>query len=157
MIGAIEIATATAATLAPCLPHLLKYAQAAGEKFGEGLATKAGELTVGKINEIWVKIKNRFAQHPELEHSARLAGTAPGDATYQAVFAKALAGCLQQDPQLSQDLLNLLGGEEAVQTVIADRSSMVENVNQELEGTGEQSIKATNKSVVRIARQVRRN
>jgi|SRR5579859_968438 len=156
MIGVIEIATATVTALVPYLPQLLKGAQIAGEKFGEGLATKAGELTLGKITEIWGKIKNSFKQRPELEHAAGLAGTQPSDPTCQIVFAKALASCLQQDPQLSEDLLNLLGGEKAVQKVVADRSSMIEDVAQEMEGTGKQSVKASDNSVIRSVRQVRR-
>jgi hypothetical protein len=156
MIGVIEIATATVTALAPYLPQLLKGAQIAGEKFGEGLATKAGEVTLGKITEIWGKIKNRFTQHPELEHAAALAGTQPSDTTYQTVFAKALAAYLQQDSQLSEDLLNLLGGEKAVQKVIADRSSMIEDVTQEMEGTGKQSVEASDNSVIRGVRQVHR-
>jgi len=157
MIGVIEIATATVTALAPYLPHLLKGAQIAGEKFGEGLATRAGELTLGKVTEIWGKIKNRFTQHPELEHAAGLVGTQPDDPTYQTFFAKALAAYLQQDPQLSEDLLKLLGGEQAVQSVVADRSSMIEDVTQEMEGKGAQSVEARDNSVVRGVRQVRRN
>jgi hypothetical protein len=156
MIGVIEIATATITALAPYLPILLHGIQKAGEKFGDTLASKAGEAAAAKIPKLWGKIKDRFAQHPQLEHAAALVATQPDDSSYQTVFAKALAVYLQQEPQLAQDLLELLGGESAVQKVAADHSSLVEEVTQDMQGTGRQTVEATDNSVVRGIRQTQR-
>ncbi len=156
MIGVIEIATATVTALAPYLPRLLHGVQLAGEKFGDTLASKAGEAAAAKMPELWAKIKNRFAQHPQLEHAAGLVATQPADSTYQTVFAKALAAYLQQDPQLAQDLVALLGGESAVQKVAADHSSLIEDLTQEMQGTGRQTVEATDNSTVRGIRQTQR-
>lgn len=156
MLGVIEIATATVTALAPYLPHLLKGAEIVGGKFGEALASKAGELALAKIPEIWGKIKNQFTQHPELEHAAGLLATQPADSTYQTVFAKTLAAHLQQNPQLAQDLLGFLGGESAVQKVAADHSSLIEEVTQEMHGAGRQSVEATGNSVIRGVHQTQR-
>lgn len=156
MIGVIEIATATVTALAPYVPYLLKGVKAAGGKFAEGMATKGGELAGGQISEIWDKIKKHFGEHPELEHAAGLVAAGPADPTYQTVFAKALATYLGKNPQLSEDLLKLLGGEQGVQKVIADRSSTVEDVTQEIEGSGTQSVEATDNSTVRGVRQIRK-
>ena len=155
MVGVIEIATATATALAPYLPKLLKGAEVVGEKFAEGIASKAGELTIGKVTEIWSKLKSRFVKQPALENAASLVASQPDDKTYQTVFAKTLATYLQQDPDFSKELAGLLGGEKGVQQVLADKGSLIEDVTQEMEGSGSQSVSATD-SVIRGVRQIQR-
>ncbi len=157
MIGIVEIATATAATLAPYLPYVIKAGKAAGEKIAEGIGKAGGEAAWEKAGAIWDKIKGHFSEKPELEHAAGLVAMQPDDPTYQKVLAKTLASYLETRTDLRQDLLDLLGGEKAVQKVLADKGSWVEDVTQDLQGTGTQIVEATNQSVIKRVKQIRKS
>ena len=76
-----------------------------------------------------------------------LAG-APDDETYQTLLTKVLAKRLEQNPDLARELLDLLGGEKAAQRVLAERGSRVTSVMQEMQGSGEQIIHASDRSTI---------
>lgn len=157
MIGIVEIATATAATLAPYLPYIIKGGQAAGEKIAEAFGKTSGEAAWKKAGAIWNKIKEHFGEKPELEQAAGLVAMQPEDRSYQTALAKSIASYIETRTDLRQDLLNLLGGEEAIQKVLADKSSWIEDVTQDLQGTGTQTVEAANHSVIKNVKQSRKS
>lgn len=157
MIGIVEIATATAATLAPYLPYAIKGGKAVGEKLIEEVGKVGGEAAWEKAVALWDNLKRHFGEKPELEQTARLVAMQPEDSTYQKVLAKTLASYLETNPDLSQNLLSLLGGENAVQKVLADKTSLIEDVSQELQGTGRQIVEAKNDSEIKNVKQIRRS
>jgi hypothetical protein len=72
----------------------------------------------------------------------------PEDETYQTVFTKALVGYLEKNPDFAKELVNLMGGEDSVQEVLAEKGSWIKNVRQEMAGTGRQSVKASDAAVI---------
>jgi len=153
MIGFVEIATAAASLLAPYLPYAIKAGQAVGGAIVAEVEKVGGEAAWNKAEAIWNKIKEHFKDKPELKQTAELVAMQPEDLTYQKVFAKALASYLETKNDLQEELLNLLGGEKAVQRVVADKGSLIDDVTQELQGKGTQSVESADHSVIKGVKQ----
>ncbi len=120
---------------------------------GEVMAKKAGEAAWEKAQALWGKLKARFRDDPEVTSAATMVAAKPEDKGRQAMLAEVLGIRLQENPDLVQELLDLLGGQEAVQQVLAGRSSWVEDVTQRMKGTGAQTVKASDDSVIKGVRQ----
>jgi hypothetical protein len=84
-----------------------------------------------------------------------LVAAKPEDETYQTVFAKALATYLEKNPDFAKELVNLMGGEDSVQEVLAERDSWIGDVRQEMAGPGRQTLKASDGSVIQGATQIK--
>jgi hypothetical protein len=154
MIGVIETAGAVVAFLSPYAPYLKEAGKIAGKKLIEVAAEKGGEAAWKKAQDLWGKITGR-PDSPELKSAADLVAAKPEDETYQTVFAKALAGYLEKNPDFAKELVDLMGGEDSVQEVLAERGSWIEDVKQEMAGPGRQTIKATDDSVIKGATQIK--
>lgn len=156
MLGIAEIATAAATTLAPYLPYLVKAGKLAGAKALEEISKKGADASWERARALWDKIQTGSSEKPDVERAAELVAVQPDDLTYQKVLAKSLTSRLNENPSLAQELLTLLGGERAVQEVLADHSSWVEDLTQELQGAGTQSVRATTESVIKGVKQIRK-
>lgn len=151
-----QIAAAIVTLLAPFTPYLLEIGKAAGQKWAETLAEKGGEATWTKAKVIWEKIQSRFGDDAKVKGAALIVSADPEDTSSQTILAKALGVHLKEDPQFAQELLQLLGGTQSVQRVLADRRSWVEDVTQEIEGIGIQIAKASEDSVIKRVRQTKK-
>jgi hypothetical protein len=149
MISIAAIATTVVTLIAPFTPYLLEVSKAAGQKWAETVAEKGGEATWNKSKAVWEKIQSRFGKDASVKGATLMLSANPDNESYQTMLAKVLGEHLQQDPQFAQELLQLVGGEESVQVVLANRSSWVEAVTQELEGSGAQAVKASDHSVIK--------
>lgn len=150
MFDYAQIAATLATYLAPFTPYLVE----GGKKF----AGKAGEAAWKKAEDIWGKIQAHFGDDKAIKGAAMMVSSAPGDEGWQAQLAKALSVRLKDNPSFAQELLDLLGGKEAVQQVIAERKSWVEDVTQEIEGTkGSQIVQAKGQSTITGVRQKIKN
>ena len=79
----------------------------------------------------------------------------PENQQRQEMFAEILAARLQQDPDLAKELIDLMGGQEGIQQVIADRNSTIKDVSQDMKGSGKQTVQADNKSRIEGVKQVK--
>jgi hypothetical protein len=149
----VEIAVAASTFLAPFLPSLLEVGKQAGKKFGESLAAEGGKAALGKAQALWQKIKDKFADAPEIQGAATVVATNPEDESFQKLLAKTLGARLNENPEFAQELLGLLGGQEAAQKIIAERNSWVEDVTQEIEGSGTQTVEARDQSTIKGVKQ----
>jgi hypothetical protein len=156
MIGVVETAAATVSLIAPFMPYLIAAGKAGGKKLTETIAAKGGEAAWDKAQALWGKIKEKFGDAPDVQGAANVVASNPEDETYQQVLAKTLSARLQKDPDFAQELLDLLGGQEAVQRVLADSGSWVEGVKQQMDGSGEQIVHATERSVIKGVEQTRK-
>ena len=147
-INAKEIAEATMMTLAPFMPYLVEMSKASGEKLAEMIAEKGGETAWKKAQDLWNKLKTCFSQDTELNSAAKLVAIEPEDETRQAMLVELLRTRLQDDPMLAQKIIELLGGRDTVQQVLADRSSWVESVRQRVKSRGTQIVQASDESVI---------
>jgi hypothetical protein len=131
-------------------------AKTTGQKFLETVQTEAGKLAWEKAKGLWDKIAERTGQDPKVKGAAMMVSADPEDASSQEMLARVLSIRLKDDPMLAQDLLKLLGGPDAIQEVTADRISWVENITQEMEGTGKQTVRASDGSIIRGVTQIKK-
>lgn len=153
-IGLLAAALTTA--IAPFIPYLLETSKVAGNKLAERIAEKGGETAWNKAQEIWGKIKSHFDGDPKVKGAALMVSAEPNDESSQALLAKALATRLIENPKIAEELLDLLGGQNAIQTVLANRKSWVKDVTQQMSGKGEQTVKADNNSRIQGAKQIKK-
>ena len=154
--GTQQLVAATVATLAPYIPFLIDLTKAGSQKFAEVIAEKGGEAAWHRAQALWSKLKSYFEGDAEVISAATLVAAKPEDVARQKMLAEVLSVRLKQNPELAQELLNLLGGQEALQKVLADRSSWVEDITQDLEGSGKQIVQASEDSVVKGVKQTKR-
>jgi hypothetical protein len=150
-----QIAAAVVTVLSPFVPFLVDTGQAAAKKLAETVAQKGGEATWKRAQTLWTKITTHFGDDPVVKSAATMVADQPEDKTRQTMLAEVLGARLQQNPALAEELLNLLGGQEAVQQVLANRSSWVEDVAQRMQGRGTQTVKASDDSVIKGVRQIK--
>jgi hypothetical protein len=150
-----QIAMAVAAVLAPFMPFLIDVGETTGKKLAQVIAEKGGEAAWRKVQALWGKLRTRFGDDPELRSAATMVAAKPGDETRQTMLAEVLIDRLQENPGLAQELFDLLGRQEAVQQVLADRSSWVEDVTQRMTGSGKQIAEASEDSVIKGVRQIK--
>jgi hypothetical protein len=136
------------------MPFLVEMGEAGGKKLAEVIAEKGGEAAWKKAQALWDKVKARFGDDAEVKSAATMVAAKPEDETRQTIMAEVLGARLQDDPALAQELFDLLGGGETVQQVLAERSSWVEDVTQRMEGSGKQTVRASDDSVITGVRQI---
>ncbi|MBA2681994.1 MAG: HEAT repeat domain-containing protein [Ktedonobacteraceae bacterium] len=149
MMDVAQIAASVVALLAPFTPYLVEAGKAAG-----GAAAKTGgEVAWEKAKSLWEKIHAHAGEDKKLQGAALMVSADPEDESMQATFAKALGAHLEADPAFAEELVRLMGGSQAVQEVIAEHQSLVENVGQQLKGAGKQTVRASDNSAIRGVRQ----
>lgn len=88
-MGAAALAEKVVPMLLPLLPHLLKGATAAGEKFAQAIGEKSVNVAVDVAEKIWGKIKPKIEQVPAAQKLVQDAaedprrGYLPGALAYQ--------------------------------------------------------------------------
>mgnify|MGYP006297403901 CR=1 FL=1 len=149
-----EISVAVVDRLAPFLPFLIEAGKTSVKKLSEVMAEKGGETAWNKAQALWRKVKTRFGGDSEVQSAATVVAAKPEDGSRQTMLAEILNRRLQEDPVLAKELLDVLGGKTVVQQVLADRSSWVENITQKAMGTGEQTVHASDDSVITGVKQI---
>lgn len=149
-----QVAATTVDTLAPFTPFLVEMGKAGGKKLAEVIAEKGSKAAWEKAQALWDKVKARFGDDAEVNSAATMVAAKPEDEARQTMLAEVLGTRLQDDPALAQELFDLLGGREAVQQVLAERSSWVEDVTQRMERSGKQTVWADDDSVITGVRQI---
>ena len=150
-----QTAAAVVTTLAPFTPFLIEVGKAGGKKLAEVMAEQGGEAAWKKAQALWDKLQTRFHDDDEVQVMATMVAVKPEDETCQALLAGVLGARLQENPALAQDLLDLLGGQKAVQQVLTERGSWVEDVTQRMKGGGKQIVQASDDSVIKGVRQIK--
>lgn len=145
-----QAAATVAAFLAPFMPYLIEAGKGLSRSLGEGV----GETTLEKARAVLSKMRAKLGYDEEIERAVATLATMPEDEESQVLLAKGLAIRLQQSPSLADELVELIGGQEAVQRVTAE-SSWIEDVVQEIRGYGRQTIEAKDGSVIKGIRQSR--
>lgn len=149
----IEVALATAAQIAPFAPFLVDIGKASIRRISEQISEEMGETAWKQARKLWERLTAGSPEDAELSAAMGLLASNPEDTKRQAMFAEILAKQLKENPDLVEELRELLGEEGSVQEILADRSSWVEDVQQHMQGTGSQRITATDDSVILNAQQ----
>ena len=147
--------TATAvATLAPFMSFFIDAGKAGGQKLAEVIAEKGGEAAWAKAQVLWSKLRTHFGNDTEVISAATMVAAKPKDETRQSMLAEVIGARLKEHPEVAEEIFNLLGGQQAVQQVLAKRGSWVENVTQQIAGSsGTQSISASDNSTIKGVKQ----
>ncbi len=150
-IGAV--AAAVVKILAPFTPFLIDAGKTASEKFAEAIGEKGGESAWQKAQQLWSKLNGNLEKDTKVQSIAQTVAADPADEDSLRLFAKTLAQRLEDHPELTKQLIELLGGEQAVQQeVIAERGSWIEDVLQS--GAGKKTVRASDDSVIKGVKQV---
>lgn len=150
------LAAAVTTALAPFTPYLLEISKEAGKKLAETIGEEGGEAAWKTAQELWRKIKSHFGEDPKVKGAVLMVSADPNDETSQTLLATTLATRLKENQKLAQELLELLGGQNAIQQVLANRKSWVKDVTQQMNGGGEQTIKADNNSRIQGVKQIKK-
>jgi hypothetical protein len=135
------------------MPYLIEGTKGVAKSFGEGV----GKITFEQAKSICDTIKFRYGNDKKIETAANTIASDPNDEDYQSLLAKALASRLQDSPELAEELVTLLGGQETIQEVLADKSSWIEEIEQETTGKGSrQIVQAKNDSVIKGVKQIKK-
>jgi len=148
-VGAI--AAATVQFLAPFTPFLLDAGKAAGTKFVETISNKGGEDAWKQAQAIWKRITAHFQADAKVQTAAHAVALDPADEDFLKKFAMVLAERLDASPDLAGELAQLLGGQQTIQEVIAERRSWIEDVVQS--GAGKKTVRASDDSTIRGVKQ----
>jgi len=140
------LASAIVTALTPYTPYLIE----GGKKF----AGQAGDVAWKKAQELWGKLVEHFGGDNKFKGKVLSVSAEPENQDEQTLLVKLLVEKLKENPKLADEFFKILGGsEQTVQEVIAERSSWVENIRQEMEGGGKQIIKASDDSVITDVKQ----
>lgn len=150
------IATAVSTFLAPFTPYLIEAGKDVGNKLAELISEKGGEVVWKKAQGLWGEIETTLGSDAEVKGAALMVSAKPESEDKQKMFAEILAARLQENPALAEELTNLIGGQQAIQQVIANRKSTIKDVSQQMSGSGEQTIKADNNSRIQGVKQIKK-
>ena len=140
----LEVASAVTACLAPYTPYLIE----AGKKF----AGEAGASAWKKAEQIWTKIVSG-GDASEVKAAAKALSKDVDDADFGELLAAAIARHLEARPGLADELTSILGGEAAVQQILAEDNAFVSGVKQRMQGPGRQTVKASGSARIENAEQ----
>jgi hypothetical protein len=152
-INYLQIATAAASLLAPFMPFLIEGVKEAAK----GLGQSVGKASYEQARSIWAAIKSNIGDNKKIDKAAKVLMEKPQNEDYQAQLAIALAEQLKARPDLAKELFTLLGGQDSIQEVLAEKGSWVENIEQTTGGKGNrQKVHAKNDSVIKGVKQIKR-
>jgi hypothetical protein len=146
-----QLAAAVTAAVAPFTPYLIDSAKAVGQSFLTVIAEKGGEAAWERAKELWRRIQERYRNTPSVRAASSALAISPDDRESQQFFAKKLLDQLQADRECAAELLQILGGQGALQRILIDHGGYGESILQELRGGGSQTVQirenATGKNI----------
>ncbi len=148
-----QVVAAAVTKLAPFIPFLIDLGKAGGGKLAEMIAEKGGEAAWKRAQALWGKINSYFGDDPEVKSAATMVAAKPEDEARQTMLAEVLGTRLEERPELAKEIFDLIGGQEVVQQVLAERGSWVQDVTQKLKSTGSQTVRASDSSTIKNVQQ----
>lgn len=94
--------------LSPFLPRLLGLGKQAGEKVGDTLVEKGGELAARQAAALWDRVVGRTGDDPEIRATATVVAMDPADSSRRNILAEALCKRLESAPELVDELAALM-------------------------------------------------
>ena len=134
MTDATELAKLLVSFLLPALPFLVKV----GEKVGEGVSADAvkslGKSTWNKAKGIWAKLSPKIQQKVTAQQATGKLIQRP-DEVSQFAFISEVRDILENNPELTQELLKLLREEDSAHDGVADQSINIQTGGISARGT----------------------
>jgi len=132
----IQIATAASAIIAPFAPYLLEGAKGVAKSLGEGVGKTAFE----SAKSLWTAVEEQAPDEPLIQGSMKILAADPERKSAQETLADGIANHLKKNPAFANKLLDLLGGADGLQMILANPESILKDVQQEMHGGGTQKI-----------------
>jgi hypothetical protein len=133
MIDVALVAAGAVKILAPFLPYLMDVGKDAGKKLEEVIFEKGGDALWKKAQSLWIRITERYKRDDEMTDAAKTVARAPADKTRQEVLMQVLARLLKDSPDFASDLEVLMGGENALQQIVAGDEAQIRRIQQEMD------------------------
>jgi hypothetical protein len=151
----VSIAAAATQFVVPYLVKLRETAQ-------ESVAKKAGELTVDKAfdgaRHVWSVVKDWYRDDHKFIKLSDYLEADPSDEDSQQITTRELAKRLEGDPAKADELKRLLGGENAVNSIIAGQEAEIDGVRQKIKGSGKNLINVGDKAKIKnVAQEININ
>lgn len=143
-----QIALTIVKIIAPFAPFLIEFGVEGSKKLGEVIATKGGETAWERAKSLWESIKMRYGKDNEVNGAVSLLAAQPERESYQALLVEVLSERMKNDSKFTDEILGVLGGQEAFQRNIATNDSSISQVIQTIEGFGIQDNQAENNSQI---------
>jgi len=148
MMDLVSIAVAVTTTLTPFMPYLLDAGKAAVTNVAETIGARGGEAARQTAQSLWARITNHLPEDADVTDAANALATRPESSLYRTNMAEVLTLRLQSNPALAQELLVLLGGQVAIQQIVAGQDAQMRNIRQKMTGAGAQIIRGGDGSVL---------
>jgi hypothetical protein len=144
MIDFVSVASGAVKILGPFLPYLEPFRKALQKKVEDVTANAAWNQAKG----LWTKITGRFKDDKDLNEAAEAVAALPNNAGLQKVLTEVLASRLQSAPDLTDELIKLLGGEKRLQEIVAGNEAIIDNIRQTMTGAGTQRVEGGDKAKI---------
>jgi len=142
MVDFVSVASGAIKILGPFIPYLDPFRKAFQKKIEDVTANAAWE----QAKNLWSKITGRFKDDKELHEAAEAVAALPNNASLQKALTEVLASRLQNAPDLTKELLDILGGEKRLQEIVAGNEAIIDNIRMTMAAAGTQRIQAGDKS-----------
>ena len=139
------VAKGVTAAVAPYLPFLVPVAKKAGGKVEEVIVGLGAQAAWSMAKDVWARVTKFFNDDDEVKAAATMVASKPDDDARRNSLIDVLVERLTANPQLAEELLKVLGGENGVQQIIGDAGAEYERVIQAMGGAGKQEIRGGKK------------
>ncbi len=144
-----SIAQAAVALLSPFMPYLIPLGKSLGKKLEDVISEQGGEVVWEQAQKLWDKITGRLKDDPVVQAQATMVADAPASTAAQQLLTQKLSERLATNPDLLQEFLDIIGGPEGVQRVIAAKNAEVTDFDQNMAQAGIQEVTAGEGAKVR--------
>jgi hypothetical protein len=142
MIDFVSVASGAVKILGPFLPYLDPFRKALQKKIEDVTANAAWDQAKG----LWGKITGRFKDDKDLNEAAEAVAALPNNAILQKALTEVLASRLQSAPDLTDELMKLLGGEKRLQEIVAGNEATIHDIRLKMAEAGTQRIEGGDKA-----------
>jgi hypothetical protein len=142
MIDFVSVASGAVKILGPFLPYLDPFRKALQKKIEDVTANAAWDQAKG----LWGKITGRFKDDKDLNEAAEAVAALPNNAILQKALTEVLASRLQSAPDLTDELMKLLGGEKRLQEIVAGNEATIHDIRMKMAEAGTQRIEGGDKA-----------
>lgn len=142
MIDFVSVASGAVKILGPFLPYLDPFRKALQKKIEDVTANAAWDQAKG----LWGRIKGRFKDDKDLNEAAEAVAALPNNAILQKALTEVLASRLQSAPDLTDELMKLLGGEKRLQEIVAGNEATIHDIRLKMAEAGTQRIEGGDKA-----------
>ncbi len=151
----LTLANNIAQFIAPFTPLLIEAGTFSRDAIAELIVQNGGQAIYERVQGLWSRIRGTTEQDQlSIEGAATLLSVDPQNERNLVIFRDVLIDVLRNSPSLLRELDSEIDMLRTEMSVIADKSSWIENVSQESSGTTRQTVQASDDSVIKDVRQI---